>query len=1033
MFDKLIHFSIKYRLFVIISAVFLMVYGIFTARHLPVDVLPDLNRPTVTIMTEAHGLAPEEVESQITIPLERSLSGVSGLMRLRSISGIGLSIVFLEFDWNSDIYRQRQLVSERLVTTVSDLLAGFTPIMTPVASIMGEIMLIGVSAADETITPMQLRTVAEWTIRPRLLSIPGIAQVTAIGGEVKQYQILVEPSLLSGYNLNLEDVEKSLKDFAKNTTGGFLEENSQEWLIRHIGLTNELSELKKTLVKFQNKAPISLEQIADVRIGPGVKRGDASVNGNPAVILAVQKGPSANTLTLTESIDKTIEELKLTLPNSVNIHPEIFRQADFINRSITNVEDALRDGFILVAIILILFLANTRTTIISLTAIPLSIIITMIIFKWLNLSINTMTLGGLAIAIGELVDDAIVDVENIFRRLRENKLIMNPRSAFEVVFKASKEIRNSIVFATLIVIFVFLPLMALSGVEGRLFAPLGIAYMVSIGASLIVSLTVTPALSYYLLKDAKAIAHSDSWLVRHLKFYDERILNWSFEHPKKTIIPVIVLLIVAASTLPFMGKGFLPSFNEGTLTINLRLSPGASLSESNKVGLAAEALLHEIPEVTSIARRSGRAEQDEHAEGVNSSDIEVSLLESKRTHQQILSEVREKLSMLPGVMLNIGQPISHRLDHMMSGVRAEIVMKIFGNDLKILRTKAEELKNDLNGIPGLADLQIEQQVNIPQIQIHPDRTKSLLYGVNTNQVITYLETVLNGREIAQVREGERPVDVVLRMGENWRNRSDILKDLMIPSGYGFIPVNRVSLVEQTEGPNMINRENQQRRLVLMANVSGRDLNSVIHDIQSKIINISLPAGYHIDLEGQFKSQQEANQLIGILGIFSLFFIFLLLYSHFKSTHLALVIMANIPMALIGSIAALWITGQQLTLASLVGFITLTGIASRNGILKISHYLHLMKYENENFTKKMIIRGSLERLTPVLMTALVAALALIPLILNGEAPGKEILHPVAIVIFGGLLSSTLLDTIITPVIFWLLGKQRIDKVLVDFET
>lgn len=798
-------------------------------------------------------------------------------------------------------------------------------------------------------------------------------------------------------------------------------------------MTNDLSELKKTLVKFHNKAPISLEQIADVRIGSGVKRGDASINGKPAVILAVQKAPTANTLTLTDSIDKTIQELKATLPSTVKIHPEIFRQADFIQNSINNIEEALKDGFILVTIILIVFLANTRTTFISLTAIPLSIVITLIIFKWFDLSINTMTLGGLAIAIGELVDDAIVDVENIFRRLRDNKQAEEPRPAFEVIFKASKEIRNSIVYATLIVIFVFLPLMALGGVEGRLFAPLGIAYMVSIGASLIVSLTVTPALSYYLLKDAKAVNHRESWVVRRLKFYDEKLLKWSLDFPKKTIFPVVIVLIVAAGSIPFLGKGFLPPFNEGTLTINLRLPPGASLSESNKVGLAAEALLRDIPEVTSIARRSGRAEQDEHAEGVNNSDLEVALKQSNRSHTEILSEVRKKLSTLPGVTLNIGQPISHRLDHMLSGVRAEIVIKIFGQDLKTLRTKAEELKRELKDIAGVADLQIEQQVNVPQIQIRPDRTRSLMYGINTAQLSSYLETVLQGKEIAQIREGERPVDVVLRLSEEWRNKSDILKNIRVPSGYGLIPVNMVSSVEQTEGPNMVNRENQQRRLVLMANVSGRDLNSVVQDIQTKIKKVNLPVGYHIALEGQFKSQQEANQTIALLSIFSLLFIFILLYSHFKSPHLALVIMANIPMALIGSVGALWVTGQQLTVASLVGFITLTGIASRNGILKVSHYLHLMKYENEQFTREMVIRGSLERLTPVLMTALVAALALIPLILNGDAPGKEILHPVAIVIFGGLLSSTLLDSLVTPVIFWLLGKARIEKVLENFES
>jgi CzcA family heavy metal efflux pump len=1028
MFDKLIHFSLKNRLFVIICAAFLMIYGIFTARQLPVDVLPDLNRPTVTIMTEAPGLAPEEVESQVTIPLERSLSGVAGLARLRSVSGVGLSIVYLEFNWGSDIYRQRQLVSERLSATSASLPTGTTPIMTPITSIMGEIMLIGVSSETTEVSPMSLRTIAEWTIRPRLLSIPGIAQVTAIGGEVKQYQVLVEPSLLSNYRLTLDDVENSLKDFSKNTTGGFLDQDSQEWLIRHIGLTTELSELRKTLIKYQNGAPIALEQLANVRIGAGVKRGDASINGKPAVILAVQKQPSANTLTLTSTIEDTLAELKKTLPSHIKVHSEIFRQADFIDRSITNVEEALRDGFILVTIILILFLANARTTIISLTAIPLSIIITMIIFKWFNFSINTMTLGGIAIAIGELVDDAIVDVENIFRRLRENKLLKKPHPAFDVVFKASKEIRNSIVYATLIVIFVFLPLMALGGVEGRLFAPLGIAYMVSIAASLIVSLTLTPALSYYLLPHAKAVGHSESWLVRHLKIWDGKLLNWSLDHPKKTIVPCLVLLLITIASIPFMGRGFLPPFNEGTLTINLRLPPGASLSESNKVGLAAEGLLKEIPEVISVARRTGRAEQDEHAEGVNNSEIDVVLKLNTRSHDEVVTEIRQKLSGIPGVVLNIGQPISHRLDHMLSGVRAEIVIKIFGSDLKILHNTAEGMKQEFKNIPGLTDLQIEQQVDIPQVQIHPDRTKALMYGVNTNQVVNFLETALNGKEVAQVREGERPVDVVLRLSENWRNRSDLLAQVLVHSAYGMVPINMMSRIEQTEGPNMINRENQQRRLVIMGNVSGRDLSAVVGDIQTKLKGISLAAGSHVALEGQYKSQQEANQLIAILGIFSILLIFLLLYSHFKSPYLALIIMANIPMALIGSVGALWITGQSLTVASLVGFITLTGIASRNGILKVSHYIHLMKEEGEKFTRKMIIRGSLERLTPVLMTALVAALALIPLLLDGSAPGKEILHPVAVVIFGGLLSSTLLDTLVTPVVFWLLGAERIKKTL-----
>jgi HME family heavy-metal exporter len=996
---------------------------VYTARYLPVDVLPDLNRPTITIMTEASGLAPEEVETQVTIPLERSLAGVANLTRLRSVSGIGLSIIFLEFDWNSDIYRQRQLVAERLTTTTASLPRNVVPIMTPITSIMGEIMLIGVSSKTPDITQMQLRTIAEWIIRPQLLNIPGIAQVTAIGGEVKQYQVLIEPTMLQAYNLTLDQIATNLREFGQNSTGGFLEQQSQEWLIRPIGLTNDISELRKTLIKIANGTSISLENIAHVQIGPAIKRGDASIDGNPAVILAISKQPAANTLILTQLIDAHLSNLKTTLPESVTIHSQIFRQSDFINRSIGNVEEALLLGFVFVTLILILFLANTRTTIISLTAIPLSIIITMIIFQWFNLSINTMTLGGLAIAIGEVVDDAIVDVENIFRRLRENKLLDQPKRIFDVIFEASKEIRNSIIYATLVVILVFIPLLALGGVEGRLFIPLGIAYMVSIGASLFVSLTLTPALSYYLLPQAKAIDRPESWLVRHLKSIDISVLKWSFTHPKQVFISTFLLFTGAIASIPFLGKGFLPPFNEGTLTINLRMDPGISLSESNKIGHMAEKLLKEIPDVVTVARRTGRAEQDEHAEGVNSSDIEVILQENGRDRKEILADVREKLVGIPGALLNIGQPISHRLDHMLSGVRAEIVLKIFGQDLKILRQKAEDLKNELSIIDGLTDLQIEQQVNIPQMQIRPDRLKGLLYGVNANHLITSLEILLNGMVMAQIREGERPVALILRLSENWRNRLEVIHQIPIESKHGLIPLDLVAYVENTEGPNMINRENQQRRSVVFGNVSGRDLNSVVYDIQTKLKSFNLPQGYHIVIEGQYKSQQEANRLILMLGAFSLILIYIALYSHFKSTTLTLIIMANIPMAFIGSVAALWVTGLELTVATLVGFITLTGIASRNGILKISHYLHLMKYEGENFTKEMVIRGSLERLTPVFMTALVAALALIPLLFNGQAPGKEILHPVAVVIFGGLLSSTLLDTIVTPVIFWTQGDPR----------
>lgn len=1026
MFDRLIKFSLTYRQFVLGVAAFLLIYGLHISRQLPVDVLPDLNRPTITIMTEASSLAPEEVESQITIPLERALAGVADLTRLRSISGIGLSIIFLEFDWKSDIYRQRQLISERLSTTPPLLPPGITPMMAPITSMMGEIMLIGISSDKADLTPMHLRTLAEWTIKPRLLTIPGIAQVTAIGGDVKQYQILLEPALMHAYKITLQEVENSLKTFGQNTTGGFLEENSKEWLIRPIGLTTELFGLRKNLIKMINGTPIAIENIAQVHIGAAVKRGDANIDGNPAVILAVMKQPSANTLDLTAAIDQNLKSIEKTLPTSLKIHNQIFRQADFINRSIANVSQALMDGFILITIILIVFLANGRTTLISLTAIPLSIIVTLIIFKWFNFSINTMTLGGLAIAIGELVDDAIVDVENIFRRLRENSALNTPLSTMKVVFNASREIRSSIIYATLIVILVFIPLMALGGIEGRLFTPLGIAYMVSIGSSLIVSLTITPALSYFLLPHSKAIIHQESWLVTHLKAIDTRMLTWSLDHPKKVILPFIAIFLMALASLPFLRKGFLPPFNEGTLTINIRLAPGSSLSESTKIGKATQKILKSVPEVVTIAQRTGRAEQDEHAEGVNSSDLEVILKDSSRSRREILSEIREKLLDIPGITINIGQPISHRLDHMLSGVRAEVVLKIFGEDLKVLRRKAQDILENLKSTPGLVDLQIEQQVNISQVQIKPDRFKSLLYGVSVPSLMNSLETLLKGREVAFLREGERAVPIVMRLTSSWRDNLDNLPKVPIESHYGQLPVEMVANIDKSFGPNMINRENQQRRLAVFANISGRDLNAVTQDIQTHLKNIDLPPGYFINLEGQYKSQQEANQWILLLGITSLFLILLILYSYFQSAALVFVIMLNIPMALIGSILALWISGIQLTVASLIGFITLTGIASRNGILKVTHYLHLMKYEGEEFTKGMIIRGSLERLTPVLMTALVAALALIPLLFNGEAPGKEILHPVALVIFGGLLSSTVLDTIITPVIFWQLGEKRIRK-------
>ncbi len=1028
MFDRIIAFSLTHRLFVLVFALVLVIHGAITMSRLPVDVFPDLNRPTVTIMTESAGLAPEEVETLVTRPVETAMNGAPGVTRVRSTSGIGLSIVFVEFDWGTEIYRNRQLVSERLSTVKEQLPAGISPVMGPVSSIMGEIMLIGMRSESGATSPMETRTLADWLIRPRLLSIPGVSQVIPIGGEVKQYQVMVSPSRLSALGLSYADLETALAGFARNTTGGFLEQRASEFLIRNLGQTVELDDLRNTVVAWRGNAAITVGQVAEVRFGAGIKRGDASVNAAPAVILAVQKQPGANTVTLTREVEKALEELKRALPADVRADHILFKQADFIERAVENVEQALRDGAILVTIVLFAFLMNMRTTFISLTAIPLSIVATALVFHQMGLSINTMTLGGLAVAIGELVDDAVVDVENILRRLRENALLATPRPVAEVIRRASSEVRNSIVYATVIVVLVFIPLFALTGIEGRLFTPLGIAYVVSILASLLVSLTVTPALSYYLLPKAKAVSHGDGWLVRTLKKWDTGLLHWSFIHPGKVILPALVLVAIAAASVPFLGRAFLPSFNEGTVTVNVILPPGASLSESNRIGTIAETLMLGVPEVLSTGRRTGRAELDEHAEGVHYTEIDVDLKPSGRSRQAILADLRSRLARIPGVAVNIGQPISHRLDHLLSGVRAEIAVKIFGDDLDTLRTLAEEARGRMAGIAGMTDLQVEKQVLIPQLQIRLDRTEARKYGLTLDQLTATLEAALNGKTVSQVRDGQRTFNVVLRLAEDWRAHTADFRQILVDTPAGRVPLSLLAEVVETKGPNVINRDNMQRRIVVLANTHGRDMAAIIAEVQGQLGAMKLPQGYYLSYEGQFKSQQEASRLIALLALMALAGVFVVLYSHFRSAKLALVIMANIPMALVGSVAAIWLTDQTLSVASLVGFITLTGIAARNGIMKVSHYLHLVESEGENFGPAMIVRGSLERLTPVLMTALVAALALVPLVVAGGEPGKEILHPVAVVIFGGLISSTILDTILTPVVFLLVARSSVERVV-----
>ncbi len=1031
MLNAIIKFSLKNRLFVVAGAALLLVYGIMVILRLPVDVFPDLNRPTVTIMTEAPGLAPEEVETLVTLPIEVTMNGAPGVQRVRSSSGIGLSIIWVEFDWGTDIYIDRQLVNERIQIARERLPEGVSPVMGPISSIMGEIMLISMASTDGTTPPMEIRTLADWVVRQRLLTIPGIAQVIPIGGGLKQYQVLVSPNKIAEYGLTLKDVEEAIREFSNNTTGGYVEVSNKEYLVRNLGRTANLEDLANSVIDYRNSVPILVKNVAKVQLGPQVKRGDASVNGAPAVILSVQKQPGANTLTLTRAIEKALDEMQASLPPDVKINKDIFKQANFIEAAIRNVEEALRDGAILVTIVLFLFLLNFRTTTITLTAIPLSFIITALVFKAFGLSINTMTLGGLAVAIGELVDDAIVDVENVFRRLKENHHLPNPRPYLRVIYDASSEIRNSIVFATILVVLVFIPLFSLSGIEGRLFAPLGISYVVSIIASLVVSLTVTPALCSYLLPKAKFMEkEEESFVVRFLKRQDLKLLNFTLTHPGKVISVVAAMIFIAVILVPFMGREFLPPFNEGTATINVLSIPGTSLSESNRIGTIAERLLLTVPEVITTGRRTGRAELDEHAEGVHYSEIDVDFKRSKRSQAEVLGEVRAKLSQIPGVVLNIGQPISHRLDHLLSGIRAQVAVKLFGPDLDTLRGKASEIERVMGSIRGVVDLQIEKQVLIPQLKIRINRETAQKYGVKVGNLAEILETGFNGRIVSQVLEGQRTFDVLVRFDEPYRNDLEAFQNSLIDTPVGAkIPVREIAEVIDSTGPNLINHEDVQRRIVIQCNVADRDLGSVIREMQEKIAKeVPLSTGYFLTYGGQFESQQAATRMIGFLSLFSLAGMFLVLYSHFKSVPIVLQILINIPLAIIGSVAAIYLTDRTLSVASLVGFITLTGIASRNTIMMISHYIHLMKHEGEQFDKKMIIRGSLERLVPVLMTALTAGLALIPLVLAKGQPGKEILYPVACVILGGLMSSTILDMAVTPAIFFKFGKKSAERLL-----
>ncbi|WP_230532419.1 efflux RND transporter permease subunit [Microvirga roseola] len=1024
MFNFLVSSSLKNRLFVIAAALVLVAYGSWILPQVPVDVFPDLNRPTVTLMTEAEGLAPQEVEQLVTYPLETAMNGMPGVTRVRSVSGVGLSIVYVEFDWGTDIYRSRQLVAERLALVGEQLPRGVTPQMGPVTSIMGEIMLIAITG--DTVSPMEVREIADFVIRPQLLTIAGVAQVIPIGGEVRQYRIVPNIAALQALDVTHEQVEQAVTRFGTNTGGGFVDQHGREYLIRNVGVTKRLEDLRNTVVVHKDGQPIFLHQVAQVDFAPRVKRGDAGFQGKPAVIISVQKQPGADSVDLTGKIEAALRDIQKTLPQGVSATNLQFRQATFIETSIGNVKQVLLEAAAVVAVILVLFLMNVRATAISLTAIPISILVTVIVFHAFGLTINTMTLGGLAIAIGELVDDAVVDVENILRRLKENRELPNPRPALEVIAAASQEVRSGIVYATAIIILVFIPLFALSGIEGRLFAPLGIAYIVSILASLVTSITVTPVLSYYLLSGRAKTHDRDSFVVRHLKRGNAALLRWAFGHRGFLFTTVTLGVGLAAYGATLLPRAFLPPFNEGTLTISLAYNPGIALSESHRLGLVAENLIKDVPEVISVGRRTGRAELDEHAEGVHSSEIDVDLKRSERSKEEVMGDIRARLAVLPAT-LNVGQPISHRLDHMLSGVRAEIALKIYGEDLDTLRTLAEGLRERLSSVEGLVDLQVEKQVRIPQLRIDVDYEKAALYGLTPATVTDALETMSNGRTVSQIVEGSRRFDVVMRLSDQDRSTTG-LGDLLIATPTGHVPLRMIARIEETDGPNQVLRENGQRRIAVLGNTDGRrDMAAIIADIRRITAETQWPQGYVTRLEGTFQAQEEATLRIGALSLLSLAMVFVVLYSRYQSPALALIIMGNIPLALIGSVIALNIAGQPLSVASMIGFITLAGISARNGILKVSHYINLALYEGERFGRDLVIRGSLERLTPVLMTALSAGLALIPLLIGADEPGREILHPVAVTIFGGLISATLIDTVLTPVLFLAFGRKPLERI------
>jgi Cu/Ag efflux pump CusA len=1134
MLNWIISYSLNNRTLVLIGALVVMVVGVIELRQMPVDVFPDLNRPTVTIMTEAPGLAPEEVEVLVTRPIEYLLNGATDVRRVRSASGIGLSIVWVEFDWGTDIFRDRQIVAEKLQIARERLPTDTNPIMAPISSIMGEIMLLGLrstanlsSPEEQAVKAMELRTLGEFTVRNRLLAAEGVSQVTVMGGILKQYQIVTSPAQLAAQNVTLQQLTKAAQDANVIAGGGIMVRSPKESLLRISGQSLTLEELENTPVLWREPVPVRIKDVADVGFGGPVKRGDASVwvkvepdvnaalresmphehpgatpategatpsdlghadgeaarpqnlEGGPAVIMTVQKQPNANTLTIDRRIDEVLTSLEAELPPDVVIERRIFKQSDFIEAAVENVTDAVRDGAMWVVVVLFLLMGNFRTSISSLTSMPLSILLTVIVFHWFGVSINTMTLGGIAVAIGDLVDDSIVDIENIYRRLKENRQLPleQQRSPLSVIYDASCEVRNSIVYATLIVILVMLPLFSMSGLEGRMFAPLGVAYITALLCSLVVSLTFTPALGSVLLSRAKLLEESnDPFLLRLLKRIDEHVLRFTLRYATSVLSVVAVLVTLSCASIIWMGGEFLPAFNEGTLTINLRLEPGTSLEESQRIASRAERLILDVPEVLSVSRRTGRAELDEHAEGVNSSEIDVRIAEHRppkrgwgyaalrlipiahlwgfdvvgRPREEVIADVRERISNIPGAAINIGQPISHRLDHMMSGIRAQIAVKVFGQDLQELRKSAYDIQERIQPIPGVVDLQIEPQTEISQVRLRIKRDEATRYGLSPGDVAQLLETAYKGRVVSQVLDEDRYFGLVVWYDEASRSDPTVINETILetPSGRR-VALGQVVEVLDTTGPNTLNREHVQRRIVVFCNVQGRDLASVVADIKRAVRPVedhlrTVTGSYYVEFSGQFEAQQDANRRLMLLGVLSVLGVFYLLCKALDSWRAALQVLANIPLAAFGSILTLlivnrptmaalaatpwwewphlWVSTTSLSVAHWVGFITLIGIVSRNGIMMISHYIHLMQHEGEEFSEHMIVRGSLERLGPVMMTAMTSFIGLLPLLFGAGQTGKEILFPMALVVFGGMLTSTILDQVVTPALFYKFGRH-----------